>query len=242
MRVAHAYEVLAGELRRQIAAGEWREGDRLPSEASLAKMGGVSRSTVRESLRMLQEAGLIERTSPKVMVVRRERPRIAPPHVGDVSCQRDVTFADILEALYTLEPELTRLATERADAGDIRTLQEILAAQKRGLARFAEWNYLDQRFHVAIAEMTGNPALILSRNPLTALVMPAMDKLMTSRELTAAATRYHQRILFEIESRDPDLAAAMARRHVNDFRVAWEKAGFDLDMKIADLADSSGVD
>jgi DNA-binding GntR family transcriptional regulator len=55
----------------------------------------------------------------------------------------------------------------------------------------------------------------------------------------AYGTRYHQRILFEIESRDPDLAAAMTRRHVNDFRVAWENAGLDFGMRIADLAEPS---
>jgi DNA-binding FadR family transcriptional regulator len=240
VREAHAYEILAGQLREQIAAGEWRAGDRLPSENSLAKMGGVSRSTVRESLRMLQQAGLIERTSPKVMVVRRGLRHPSSPHVGEAARHHDVTFADLLEALHTLEPELTRLAAERADDGDIRTLQEILAAQKRNLGRFAEWNNLDQRFHTAIAEMTGNPALIQARIPLTALVMPALGRLMNSREQTAYGTRYHQRILFEIESRDPDLAAAMTRRHVNDFRVAWEKAGLDFAMKIADLPQPSG--
>ena len=42
-----------------------------------------------------------------------------------------------------------------------------------------------------------------------------------------------------MEARDPELAAAVMRRHINDFRVAWEKAGLDFDMKVADLEDTS---
>src|SRR3954451_24151400 len=71
VRVARAYEKLADALRERILAGALREGDRLPPETALAVQAGVSRSTVREALRTLQEAGLIERASPKIMIVRR---------------------------------------------------------------------------------------------------------------------------------------------------------------------------
>ena len=58
-------------IRQRIVSGELAEGDRIPSESALAKEAQVSRSTVREALRTLEESGLIERTSPKIMVVRR---------------------------------------------------------------------------------------------------------------------------------------------------------------------------
>jgi DNA-binding GntR family transcriptional regulator len=58
---------------------------------------------------------------------------------------------------------------------------------------------------------------------------------MTSSRQTAIGIRYHERILGEIEAHDPGLAAAVMRRHINDFRVAWEKAGRDFHEQIADL-------
>jgi DNA-binding FadR family transcriptional regulator len=233
---SRAYEQLADALRDQIAAGMLREGDRLPSEAKLAEQAGVSRSTVRESLRMLQQAGLIARVSPKIMVVRRHD---VPVHheVSHALRRRNVTFEHLLEALLLLEPEVTRLATERCDASDIRTLRELIDAQTENLERFQDWSRLDQEFHLAIAEMSGNPALIVARAPITGLLMPTLERFMNSRSLTEHATRYHHRILYEIEARDPELAAAIVRRHVNDFRVAWEKAGFDVDLQVADLGD-----
>jgi DNA-binding FadR family transcriptional regulator len=236
--VARAYEQLADVLRESIQAGALREGERLPAEAKLAEQAGVSRSTVREALRTLQEAGLIERASPKVMVVRR---RTEDPEHRELTAalrRRNVTFHHLYEALLTIEPELTRLATERADERDIAALHDNLEAQQRNLEHFHEWSRLDQEFHLAIAEMSGNPALILTRAPITGLLLPVLNRFIDSPSLTTHALRYHHRILTEIEARDPELAAAVTQRHINDFRVAWEKAGLDFDMKVADVTDA----
>src|SRR3954451_21288730 len=69
IKIARAYEQLADLLRERITSGDLRKGDRLPSESALAEQAGVSRSTVREALRTLEQAGLITRASPRVMVV-----------------------------------------------------------------------------------------------------------------------------------------------------------------------------
>jgi DNA-binding FadR family transcriptional regulator len=237
VKITRAYEQLAEVLRESIYEGALREGERLPSETKLAEQAGVSRSTVREALRTLQEAGLIERSSPKVMVV---RGRTEEPEHRELTAalrRRNVTFHHLYEALLLIEPELTRLATERADESDIAELHHNLEAQQRNLEHFHEWSRLDQEFHLAIAEMSANPALILTRAPITSLLLPVLNRFIDSPSLTTHALRYHHRILAEIEARDPELAAAVTLRHINDFRVAWEKAGLDFDMKVVDLGD-----
>ena len=239
VKVARAYEQLADVLRESINQGVLGEGERLPSEAKLAQQAGVSRSTVREALRTLQEAGLIERSSPKVMVVRCQSEETGHREVTDALHRRNVTFHHLHEALLTIEPELTSLATQRADAGDIAELHRNLNAQQRNLERFHEWCRLDDEFHLAIAEMSGNPALIVARAPISNLLLPVLNRFIDSSSLTTHALRYHHRILAEIEARDCELAAAVMHRHVNDFRIAWEKAGLDFEMKVADLADTA---
>lgn len=234
VRVSRAYEQLADALRERIHAGSLRKGDRLPSELALAQQAGVSRSTVREALRTLQEAGLIERFSPKVMVVSGHRDESAHQALEAVMRRRNVTFRHLHQALLVLEPELTRLATERVDAADIRALRANLDAQQRCLADYPAWSRLDLELHAMIAEMSGNPALIVARTPMAQLLVPVLYRFMNSSALTVAALRYHHRILAEMEARDPGLAAAVVRRHVNDFRIAWENAGLDLDLAIAD--------
>jgi GntR family transcriptional repressor for pyruvate dehydrogenase complex len=234
VRVARAYEQLADALRDRIHGGVLHEGDRLPSEQSLARQAGVSRSTVREALRTLQEAGLIERASPKVMVVSGHRDESAHRELEAVMRRRNVTFRHLHEALLVIDPELTRIATERVDDADIRELRANLDAQHRHLEDFTEWSRLDDELHTMLAEMSGNPALIVARTPISQLLLPVLYRFMRSSSLTIAALRYHHRILAEVEARDPGLAAAVMRRHVNDFRIAWEKAGLDVDLPIAD--------
>jgi len=237
VRVPRAYEQVARSLRERIASGALREGDRLPSEAVLAGQAGVSRSTVREALRTLQEARLIERQSPKVMVVRRQNDDEAFEALGHALRRRRVTFNHLLTALLTIEPDLARLAAEHADNAGIKALRATLDAQRRALEDYAEWSRLDEEFHLTIAELSANPALIIARTPMTQLLVPTVRMFVASPTHTYAATRYHERILAEIEAHEPGLAAAVMRRHVEDFRAAWLHAGLDLDLHIADLDD-----
>jgi DNA-binding FadR family transcriptional regulator len=239
VRVTRAYEQLAAVLRQRIDSGALKPGDRLPSETGLAQQAGVSRSTVREALRTLQEAGFIERASPKVMVVRSQRADdSAYRELKHALRQRRVTFRHLVEALLTVEPELTRLAAERADRADIRALRELVDAQHVAVADFPRWSRLDEEFHLTIAEMSANPALVIARMPITQLLLPTVSHFMSSTTQTTHGTRYHERILAEIEAHDPGLAAAVMRRHVNDFTVAWQKAGLDLERTIADIGET----
>lgn len=238
-RPVRAYEQLAGTLRQRISSGALPEGEWLPSETALAQEAGVSRGTVREALRTLQEARLIERASPRVMIVRRQTDDHAYRELTHALRRRHVTFHHLHEALMTIEPELTRLAAERADDADILVLRENLDAQERALEDFGEWSRLDEEFHLTIAEMSANPALVIARTPITQLLLPTVYGFMSSSRQTSAALRFHERILAEIEARDPGLAAAVMRRHVNDFRAAWERAGLDFDLHIADIDSGS---
>jgi DNA-binding FadR family transcriptional regulator len=54
--------------------------------------------------------------------------------------------------------------------------------------------------------------------------------------MTEHATRYHRRIVNEIEAGDSDTAASVTRRHINDFRAAWEKRGLDFHQEILELS------
>jgi GntR family transcriptional regulator, transcriptional repressor for pyruvate dehydrogenase complex len=235
VKVARAYEALADLLAERITSGDLREGDRLPSETALAEQAGVSRSTVREALRTLQQAGLIERASPRVMVVagRREDPPFR--ELRHELRRRKVTFHHLHEALVTLEPELARFAALRADASDVRTLRDMIVTQEEHLDHFQEWSRLDVEFHLALAELSANPALMIAREPITQLLLPTLHRFMDSRSMTEHATQYHRRIVDEIEAGDGDTAAAVTRRHVNDFRVAWEKRGLDFHQEILRL-------
>jgi len=225
----------------QIEEGVLEVGARLPSETNLAGQWGVSRPTIREALRKLEQARLIERVSPKVLVV---RDRTADPEFAELrhALRREpLTFNHLHEALLVIEPELTRLATTRVTDRHLERLRSNLAAQQAHLEDYRTWCDLDEAFHLTIAEMSANPALIVMRRPLTELLMPVLHWFITNSRLTSYALRYHERILHEIDARDPETAASLVRRHVMDFGRAWEAAGLDLDLSLADLEPGSGA-
>ena len=222
-----AYESVAERLQQQIESGSLAVGSRLRSEMQLAVELGVSRPTVREALRTLQEAGFVERASPRVMVVR-SPDRAVEYHLARSLRRHDVTFADICTALALLEPALTSMAAERADPADVHELDRNLAAQERHLSHFSTWNRLDQEFHLHICELAGNPPLMIARAALTRLLLPLLDEFIASESLTAAAVVAHRRILREISAHDSETAELMARRHIDAFRQAWESAGLDM--------------
>ena len=236
IKIARAYEQLAGLLRERITSGDLREGDRLPSETALAKQAGVSRSTVREALRILEQGGLVQRASPRIMVVADRSDVPAFRELRRELRRRNVTFHHLHEALMTTDPELTRFAAIRADHADLQSLHEQLDAQERHLDHLAEWSRLDVEFHATMAELSANPALIIAREPISQLLLPALYRFMDTKEMAEHATSYHRRIVNEIEVRDPDTAAAVMRRHLNDWRTAWEKRGLDLHQEILDLS------
>ena len=136
----------------------------------------------------------------------------------------------------TLDPELTRFAAMRADKSDLKELNDSMTAQEEHLGHLAEWSRLDVEFHSMLAEISANPALIIAREPISQLLMPALYRFMDTRDMAEHATKYHRRIVEEIEVRDPDTAAAVMRRHINDWRTAWERRGLDLHQEILDLS------
>ncbi|MDX6605039.1 MAG: GntR family transcriptional regulator, transcriptional repressor for pyruvate dehydrogenase complex, partial [Solirubrobacterales bacterium] len=191
---------------------------------------------VREALRILEQAGLVERASPRIMIVADRTDDPAFRELRRELRRHNVTFHHLHEALMTTDPELTRFAAIRADKSDLQSLHDCISLQEEHLDHLAEWSRLDVEFHALLAEMSANPALIVAREPISQLLLPALYRFMDTRDMAEHATNYHRRIVDEIEVRDPDTAAAVMRRHLNDWRTAWEKRGLDLHQEILDLS------
>jgi DNA-binding FadR family transcriptional regulator len=233
-----AYEQLVATIRTMVLSGELAPGERLAPEAALAERFGVSRPTVREALRVLQESGYLERPSPKILVVRHHSEEPAFREMTHALRRRNVTFRSLHEALLLLEPELTRLAAEHRDDEDLATLDDLLAGQRAAVGDPASWCALDEQFHLALAEASGNAPLILARTPLSAIVIPTTRQFVHSERVATAATDFHERMLDEVRAGDGEAAAFVTRRHVDDFRAAWEHSGLAYDRELGELIDA----
>ncbi|MET8023331.1 FadR/GntR family transcriptional regulator [Streptomyces avermitilis] len=155
LRPSPLVEQATEHLRAQITEGEWAVGTKLPGETTLAKSLGVGRSTVREALRALVGAGLVQARQGAGVFVIATKPK------EDWSTQlRQAAITDVYEVRMLVEVEAAQLAAQRRSDDDIAALHSALArrrdAANAGNAEFVE---ADIALHEAVVAAAHNPVL-----------------------------------------------------------------------------------
>lgn len=216
---------LSVDLERLILDGELAPGDRLPPERALAEHLGVSRVSIREALRELENRGLIDRKPGRGTVVLSpgERSGIAE-QIGDAVNSAAAEIRDIMELRAIVEPPIARITAGRATPRDIAQLRELVEAMEKDTTkdRYAE---LDRAFHQSIAQYTHNPLLELINEQIAQQIAPSRGSRYQTRERRQISSAAHRRIFEAIAAGDGDLAEAEARAHVLDIAQQIALAG-----------------
>jgi GntR family transcriptional repressor for pyruvate dehydrogenase complex len=146
---------IAAELRRQIASGELRPGDRLPGHRELAGAFSVSVGSVREAISMLVSSGLIETRATRGTFVADGR----IVEAGTAPLERKEA-EELIEAREVVEQQVAELAARRASPERVARLrlcvEHLAGAVETGVA----YNDADRAFHDAIAEAADNRFLL----------------------------------------------------------------------------------
>jgi GntR family transcriptional regulator, transcriptional repressor for pyruvate dehydrogenase complex len=155
---AHTFEACVEQLGTAIRLGVYPRGTALPKESDLAKRLNVSRSTLREALAALREAGLVETTRGRgggtVVTLRPKTPSARA--AARVSAKKRAEWLDALAYRRIVEPGAAALAAEQPNTEE-RELQLRGAFFEVDEARHpAEHRQADSRFHLTIASMTGS--------------------------------------------------------------------------------------
>ncbi|MDR1489067.1 MAG: FadR family transcriptional regulator [Desulfovibrio sp.] len=150
-------EVIAG-MHELLASGRYREGDKIPTEGQLGEMFTVSRTTVREAIKVLAKTGILEVQQGRGTFVARRAPGKEPLENRLVRAREQ----DVYEARLLLETDIARLAAQRRSEEDMlvmrRCLEECEMAFKQGDAgRYLSY---DAEFHVAMSEACKNAILL----------------------------------------------------------------------------------
>ena len=225
------------QIRARLAAGAWPVGTKLPSERTLCAELGVGRSTLREALRTLVDAGVLRaRQGDGTYVIATDELELA------VARRLSAEEAHrVLEVRGALEVEAARLAATRATAEDLATLQRLLqerddARQSRDDAAFLR---TDLAWHAALAAAAHNPLLLdlyvgLDRaatythgaGPATPSgASGATDSSSALPWGTAEEEELHARhaeTLQALIARDPERAGNLARRLIAETHLAMD--------------------
>ncbi|MER7797107.1 FCD domain-containing protein [Microbacterium sp. NPDC096154] len=216
-------ERIGGEIRRLISAGELTLGDRLPSERSLAEQYGASRVVVREGLRGLEEAGLVEIRKGRMggaFVTSGSSP-VFTRTLRDMAAVGSASWQEMFEARAWIMDAAVRLACERRTDADLAALREALRRIRR---RPRPDDDREQRthealeFNVIIARASGNAVLA----SFVKALIDALEELLRSGapDSYAPIVVHFTRIVDGIDSRDAELATSAMSAYLRGIREA----------------------
>lgn len=208
---------LSIDLERLILDGTLEPGERLPSERVLSELLGVSRVSVRQALKELENHGLIDRKPGRGTIVlapgsgAADAASAVSQALGDKG--KDSTLNHIMELRAILEPPIARMTAGRATSRDIRQLEELVIEMETDVStsRYVE---LDKAFHQTIAQYTHNPLLALLNEEIMTLSAPSRTQALQSKTRRAASSAAHRRIYEAIAAGDGVLAERAALDHV----------------------------
>lgn len=113
------YENVSAQICSQIEQGAWKEGDRIQSEMELAKLFQVSRGSIREAIKSLQMAGIVEAHSGQgTFVAPNALQKIRDGHLADMLSNTEY-LDDVLQCRYIIESYTTRVASQVSTPEDI---------------------------------------------------------------------------------------------------------------------------
>lgn len=195
-------------IRAQVESGAWKVGERIPKEQELADMLQVGRNTVREAIRVLSHANVLE--------VRQGDGTYVRSNVDPAEVMRRVSrssLRDHFELRAMLETEAARLAAAHRSKADVTLLRRLLKARGEQHDHAAREAFVDADlgFHGAIARISGNTALAELYRYFSSTVRLNTLSALEHDDLPEPGQDAHAAIVDAIERQDGDGAAMAAR-------------------------------
>jgi DNA-binding GntR family transcriptional regulator len=196
------HEQILPQLRQDIIAGRWQPGDRLP-EPELCEAFGVSRTPLRDALKILETEGLVRLL----------------PHVGATVTPIDPPdLQDKLDVLSGLEQVAAAKVAAQQDPVLLRRLRALHLAMADAARQQDVMRYygLNDELHAAIVLGAGNDTLTRLHATMMWHVFRARRRVNERAPLADDAEQHHEAIMQAILRADPDGASLAMRRHLSD--------------------------
>jgi GntR family transcriptional repressor for pyruvate dehydrogenase complex len=229
IRTVSAAQQIADQIRGGILSGDLLPGDRLPSEVELAEEYGVSRGTVRETMKMLAAAQLVRpaRGAAGGTFVRHPDPDVLAATMGETLAlwfsTGDTTLAEVDTARAWIEEGCVRLASEVRTDEDVAAIRRAVEAMEPPPAALDDVLTIDLDFHIAVSRAAHNAVLELAMKAVH-LVRPHTNTVVMELVDYERIAWQHRAIFTGIERRDADAAARALRVHLSYLEEARDRA------------------
>jgi DNA-binding FadR family transcriptional regulator len=216
LTVPKASDMLAHELRERILSGDYPEGAGLPPERELVVQTGLSRTTVREALRILEVQGLVRIKSGRTggAFVQRPGEQAMANTVEHIIRGQQIRVPALLVTRSALEPYCAELAAENRSPAQLAALETVTAELLDLASGPAQRLEASVEWHVAVARASGNELL---SGLMIALTRSAYDENFTGEELGQRGIDAHVAITEAIRTRNHSAAWQLMEHHVHSY-------------------------
>ncbi|MEM9938914.1 MAG: GntR family transcriptional regulator [Pseudomonadota bacterium] len=221
-------------IEADILSDRLPEHSALPTEADLSAQLGVTRSSVREGIRLLEQSGLVERGPGKRLIVKRPQTSEVAEAASKGMVRGGVTFREVWQALSAMYPSASALAAEHLSKEAVSELDQVVANLKDIPAKEHERVVENAvEFFQMIARGLDNRVLLTMLQSLNMLIEASLKQVIENTPKAKKRISVAQRnILGAIKAKDRDLAAEWMSKHINDLKRGYDVAGIDLNEQV----------
>jgi GntR family transcriptional repressor for pyruvate dehydrogenase complex len=212
------HEQIVDQVQLLIQNGRLKHGDQLPPERELAGVFKVSRHTVREAIRILEQKNILKSRPGSGTYIILEDESSVVEYLAKAIFKEKNTLAEIFQFRELLEPQIAGLAAKNATPKDISILEEILEKQKKEFGNPNVSKELDEKFHLALAKATGNSVLLQVSELFGHILLQSRGEHSQSPYRNELSIQGHKKILDAIKSEDAAAANELMACHLHAIR------------------------
>jgi len=206
------------QIQRMILNGQLEKGDKLPSERELAERMEISRTSVREGLRVLETMGVIESKHGEGNYICSNTASSIMDSFSMMFVLNNGKPIDILELRKYTELITVELAAQRGTQEDFNELEEILTKLAQSKLE-SEQILIDKQLHYKIASMSGNYLIqnmyITSANLFEKFIEDTRKNILAVEDNKYILLTQHENIVKEIMQQNPVKAVEAMKKHLN---------------------------
>ncbi|MFG3614124.1 FadR family transcriptional regulator [Rummeliibacillus sp. G93] len=209
-------EQVATQIEQLIESGSWEVGKKIPPEMELMEKFDVSRNTLREAIRALVHAGLLETKQGSGTIVR------STNSLGAALKRyvKKTALLEILDVRLALEKQAAQLAAEHRTEADLAKLEEYIQLSRQAVKSkdWAQFIELDIRFHKAVVLASTNQLLIDLYEPLLETIYSFVQDLMAMNATFKFEEELHIDLLSAIRGQNKEAAATYVENYMELLR------------------------
>ena len=206
-------EQVADKLREMIIQEELKTGSKLPAEAELMTRFGVSRSTVREAVKILQTEHIVDiRQGQGTFLC--AMPGLAEDPLGLRFADQEELIAQLLETRLLIEPNVAALAAQRRQESHLAEMKQMLDKMDNAYLHGENYTVFDFEFHSLVARCTGNEVLERLLPTIHESIRAGYQHTKRVEGSYQRASQCHLEMYRAIMEHDSDRARRAAQRHM----------------------------